>query len=255
MLDGLLDLVGSRDMDAQVLDLQVKVNTGTSWTRNEQFDKDGYLIIKNIWDPAQLYHPVPPVKGLLNFFDKDPTHFEHELIEQQVEGSCSRYWHPMYRTIHTDIRLKLEKVLGRKLYNTYYYDRYYFPGQVLDKHADRDACEISVTVHIGTNLPDELKDWPIKIETPSTYDDTYEKVLVEGEERSCVLNPGDGMVYKGCERPHWRDPMPSPQPRKRDWFLKKIGRYEEVEYYYHQIFFHYVLADGVRSHCAYDCSR
>ena len=25
-----------------------------------------------------------------------------------------------------------------------------------------------------------------------------------------------------------------------------------VEYYYHQIFFHYVLQDGERAHCAWD---
>ena len=44
--------------------------------------------------------------------------------------------------------MKLEKHIGRKLYNTYYYDRFYFPGQKLERHADRDACEISVTVHV-----------------------------------------------------------------------------------------------------------
>ena len=59
---------------------------------------------------------------------------------------------PQYRSIHSGIRLKLEKELGRKLYNTYYYDRFYFPGQELTKHTDRDACEISVTVNVSTNL-------------------------------------------------------------------------------------------------------
>ena len=27
-----------------------------------------------------------------------------------------------------------------------------YPGQELTKHADRDACEISVSVHVSTNL-------------------------------------------------------------------------------------------------------
>ena len=102
----------------------------------------------------------------------------------------------------------------------------------------------------------EVDDWEFKIKTPDTYADKKKSaVLIPGEERSAVLNPGDGLIYKGCERPHWRDPMPSPKPRKRDLFLKKIGRYEEKEYYYHQIFFHYVLQDGERAHCSWDRSR
>lgn len=48
--------------------------------------------------------------------------------------------------------MKLEEAIGKKLYNTYYYDRFYNPGQALSNHADRPACEISVTVHISSNL-------------------------------------------------------------------------------------------------------
>ena len=147
------------------------------------------------------------------------------------------------------MRKKLEDIIGRKLYNTYYYDRYYFPGQPLTKHADRDACEISVSIHISTNLSEKEKDWPFRIKTPDTYTDKKKSnILVPGEERSVVLNPGDGLIYKGCERPHWRDPMPG---TKSKIFKKK----DKTEYYYHQIFFHYVLQDGQRAHCAWDRAR
>ncbi len=235
---------------------QERQNTGTSWTRNEDFDKDGYLKIENLWDEEELYHPVPDVRGQLNYYDNNVEHFSHSPIEQQVNGCIARYWHPQYRKIHSGVRKKLEKIIGRQLYNTYYYDRYYFSGQELEKHADREACEISVSIHISTNLPDDLKDWPFKIKTPDTYTDKSKTtILVPGEERSCILQPGDGMLYKGCERPHWRDPMPAPKPRKRDWFLKKIGQYRDKTYYYHQIFFHYVLADGERSHHAGDAQN
>ena len=81
-------------------------------------------------------------------------------------------------------------------------------------------------------------------------------VLVPGEERSCVLNPGDGMIYKGCERPHWRDEMPNPsEPVTKLFRNKKKKKDKKSEYYYHQIFFHYVLQDGERAHCAWDRSR
>ena len=230
-------------MTAEVLGAQERRNSGTTWTRNDKFEKDGYLVVKDLWDAEDLYHPLPDIKGQLNYWNKDVTKFNHNPVEGQVDGSLARYWHPQYRNAHTGIRRKLEKIIGRTLYNTYYYDRFYFPGQELTKHADRDACEISVSIHVSTNLPNSQKDWPFKIKTPDTYtDDKKTAVLVPGEERSAILNPGDGLLYKGCERPHWRDAMPTPE------------KVEDApkEYYYHQIFFHYVLQDGQRAHCAWD---
>ena len=217
---------------------QEKWNTGTTWTRSDKFDEDGYLVVKDLWDPAELYHPVPEIRGQQNFWGKRLDQFKYIPVEGQVEGSLARFWHPQYRTIHSQIRLKLEEIIGRKLYNTYYYDRFYFPGQELSKHADRDACEISVSVHVSTNLKGEDAKWPFWIKTPS------------GENRSLSLEPGDGLLYKGCERPHWRDPMPGIRKRDRIPFLKKRN-----PYYYHQIFFHYVLQDGRRAHCAWDNAK
>ena len=239
--------------DLQVMQVE-KQQSGSTWTRNEEYDKNGYLVIKDLWDPEELYHPVPDMRGQLNYHGNNVDHFTHEANETQVQGSLARYWHPMYRKIHTGIRKKLEKIIGRKLYNTYYYDRFYFPGQALTKHADRDACEISITIHISTNLPDSLKDWPIKIKTPDKYTDAQKTtILVPGDERTLVLNPGDGMIYKGCERPHWRDPMPGTPIGKKS--KKLFGKKQEQELYYHQIFFHYVLQDGQRAHCAWDRAR
>ena len=242
-------------MNAMQLMYQEKTNSGTAWTRNKDFDKNGYLVVKDLWDVEELYHPVPELRGQLNYYDDNPEHFNHNEVEQQVEGSVARYWHPQYRKIHTGVRKKLEKILGRKLYNTYYYDRYYFPGQELTKHADRDACEISVSIHISTNLPDNLKDWEFKIKTPDTYTDKKKKdtILIPGEERALVLNPGDGIIYSGCDRPHWRDPMPGIPKGKKS--KKLFGKAPQQEQYYHQIFFHYVLQDGIRAQCAWDRSR
>jgi len=242
----------AEQMNEQQIMFQERFNTGTTWTRNKDFEKNGYLLIKNLWSPEELFHPIPDNKGQYNYSTTDPSKFDYVPVEAQVEGSTSRYWHPQYRRIHSGIRLKLEKAIGRKLYNTYYYDRFYFPGQALTRHADRDACEISVTVHVSTNLEGEDADWPVWIKTPDTYTDkSKQNILVPGENHSMVLKPGDGMVYKGCERPHWRDPMPTPRRRKRDIILRR----KEKEYYYHQIFFHYVLQDGLRAQCAWDKSR
>ena len=215
-------------------------NTGTSWTRNEFFERNGYLIIKNLCDPKKLFHPVPELRGQLNYKSKDLDDFEHIEVEGQVDGSIARYWHPHYRQAHTDIRKIIEMAIERKLYNTYYYDRFYFSGQQLTKHTDRDACEISVSIHINTNLEEN---WPIYFKTPDKYtDSSKKKISKKGKIVGLNLQRGDGVVYKGCERPHWRDAMP--------------GSFEEIngseKFYYHQIFFHYVLQDGMRTHHAFD---
>ena len=215
-------------------------NQGTSWTRNEFFDTNGYLVVKKLCDPEKLFHSVPKERGLFNWKGSDKLDkFTYQEDETQVSGSLARYWHPQYRKIHSEIRLILEQVIGRKLYNTYYYDRFYFPGQELKKHTDRPACEISVTIHVSTNIKES---WPIWIKTPDTFEDKTIKTA-SGENRFVHLEAGDGMVYKGCERPHWRDPMPG---------LLESTLNKDESLYYHQIFFHYVLQDGIRAHHAWD---
>ena len=215
-------------------------NSGTSWTRNPFFEENGYVIIKNLYDPDKLICTPPEKPGQYNYRNKNLEDFEHIEVEGQVDGSIARYWHPHYRQAHSDIRKIIEMAIERKLYNTYYYDRFYFSGQQLTKHTDREACEISVSLHINTNLEEN---WPIYFKTPDIYtDSSKKKIQQKGKIVALKLDRGDGVVYKGCERPHWRDAMP--------------GTFEEMngheKFYYHQIFFHYVLQDGIRAHFAFD---
>ena len=198
-------------------------NSGTSWTRNPFFEENGYVIIKNLYDPDKLQCSPPEIPGLYKWIGKNVDEFIYNETESQVDGSIARYWHPHYRQAHTDIRKIIEMAIERKLYNTYYYDRFYFTGQELWRHLDRPPCEISVSVHVRTNLK---QPWPIFIRKQN------------GENVSIKLESGDGLLYKGCERPHWREKMPE-EP--------------EIEnLYYHNIFFHYVLQDGTRAHYAFD---
>ncbi len=214
--------------------------TGTSWTYSEFFDENGYLILKKLCDPEKLYHPFPKERGCYEWYGKKLDDYVYHKVETQVEGSLSRYWHPQYQHTHTKIRKILEEIINRKLYNTYYYDRFYFPGQELTRHLDRPSCEISVSVHVSTNLETS---WPIYVKTPDKYTDNLKtNIEKEGEIVPVILEKGDALLYKGCERPHWRNPMPGS--------FSKLNGIDNL--YYHQIFFHYVLQDGVRAHYAWD---
>ena len=62
----------------------------------------------------------------------------------------------------------------------------YKRGDVLARHRDRPACEISVTLNIGQK---PLDPWPIYVQEPC----------------GAEPNPGDGLLYRGTELFHWRD--------------------------------------------------
>ena len=195
---------------------------GSSTTGHQQFDDDGALIIQGLFDVSELYEHAPKDRGRF-FYGKNEFDFTHEPVEQQVEGSLSRYNHPKFKSAHYEIKNRIESIIGKKLLLTYCYDRFYFDNQELKVHVDRPACEISVTLHISSN--------PTGVEWPFFVTSARNQI------QSAVLNPGDAILYKGCERPHWRERIIRP---KNKWFSKKEN------FWYHQIFFHYVLADGNR---------
>jgi hypothetical protein len=214
---------------------------GTSKTRNDEFEKNGFLVLRNVWNPEDLQEEI----------DYKIGHYMYDQFgkftvgdECQVPGSKARHSYPPYKFYHSQIRKKIEKVIGNELFNTYYYDRVYYVGQELVKHMDRDVCEISATFQIGTN---SKKPWPIWIKTPDTYDEN-KNIIKKGKEVSICLNDGDAVIYKGCERPHWREPLKS-KYNKFERLIRKIsGKKDDT--YHHQVFFHYVLADGLRCSCA-----
>ena len=45
----------AEEMTELQLTMQERRNTGTAWTRNESFEKNGYLVVKDLWDPEELY--------------------------------------------------------------------------------------------------------------------------------------------------------------------------------------------------------
>lgn len=217
-------------------------NTGTSKTKNKTFDKNGYLLVRDLIDPQDLFCEVPEISGVIHYFGS-LDNFDHIKGDELVGESLCRYNYPPHKEVFYKLKKKVESIVGEDLYPTYYFDRFYFPGQELPKHVDRDSCEISVSLHIRTNIKDP---WPFLIKGCDTYNEDKSEVIEDGRVVSGDLNPGDGIIYKGCERPHWREPMPGVRRNK----VRKL--FGKEEFFYHQIFFHYVLANGNRAHHAWD---
>ena len=134
----------------------------------------------------------------------------------QVPGSPAAYADPKMEELLERLRPRVQKITGLKLFPTYSYWRAYLPGAVLARHTDRPSCEISVTVNLGQR---SRQPWPI---------------WIEGAEGALpvIMEPGDAVVYRGIECPHWRE------------------RFEgQVAV---QVFLHYVDQNGLYAKWKYD---
>jgi hypothetical protein len=89
------------------------------------------------------------------------------------------------------IRPEVSRLVGFELAPTYSYTRQYVKGEVLDRHTDRDACEISVTVSI--QIPKGAGPSVVHLKPPNLRETKVE------------MFEGDGCVYAGTEVEHWRE--------------------------------------------------
>jgi len=208
-------------------------------SKNEFFEKNGYLFISGmIADPENLYVPLPKERGKITYYNNRMDKYDYCPDEKQVAGSLARYNIPIYRELHFLVKKEVERILEMNLHPSYFYDRFYFPNNILERHIDRPACEVSVSLQISTTLNNP---WPLWFERP------------DGSESYVEMKNGDAVIYKGCEREHWRDAMPDEVP----WLEKKIAKIKgkEIESFHHQIFLHYVDANGPFVHYAFDTIR
>ena len=212
-------------------------------TDKEIFERDGFLEVPGIIiDPKNLFikppknHDGSRTSGSLKYNLRQEPQYDKD--ENQVPGSFSVYNNPKYREIHRLVRRVVQNILEIDLHPTYFYERFYYAGQELKRHSDRPACEISVTLQISTNLKEP---WDIWFQKP------------DGKETSIKMKSGDAVIYKGCEREHWRFPMKS----NYNILQNKINKLKKKEddTYLHQIFFHYVDAQGPYVHYAYDAIK
>tara|TARA_R100000995_G_scaffold18093_1_gene7363 strand:- start:1308 stop:1718 length:411 start_codon:yes stop_codon:yes gene_type:complete len=95
----------------------------------------------------------------------------------------------------------MEKHTGLKLNETYSYARIYKKGDVLRRHKDRYSCEISTTLNLGGDP------WPIYLDPINNKRHTEYTEYKEGTSSGLKidLEPGDMLIYSGCELEHWRE--------------------------------------------------
>jgi hypothetical protein len=79
---------------------------------------------------------------------------------------------------------------------SYSYLGFYLSGAVLGRHVDREQCEYTISFALSAEPSTAVEDaWPLYAE------------LESGEEFKALLAPGDALVFKGRELPHYRHPL------------------------------------------------
>lgn len=174
-----------------------------------QFRQSGYTVLRHVLSPqsAQLMTT-------------------YALLQQQMQGyyqaedmfraAMGHYADAMSETLLLELIPLMEQATGLKLLPCYSYLRIYGPGAVLPKHLDRPSCEVSASLALGFRAPSL---WPLCVHA-------------DGQDKALGLAPGDMLIYRGADVPHWRDTF------NGEWCV--------------QTFLHYVDADGAYTDFKFD---
>lgn len=167
----------------------------------EQFRKSGYTVVPSIIsaDTAALATRYALLQqGWPGYYDR----------EDMFRAAIGRYADAYSETLLLELQSTVEQATGLKLLPCYSFLRIYGPNAVLPRHLDRPSCEISTSLTLGYKAE---KLWPLCVQA-------------DGADKPLELAPGDMLVYRGADVPHWREPF------EGEWWV--------------QTFLHYVDANG-----------
>jgi hypothetical protein len=176
---------------------------------NQQLIDNNYLHIPNFISKEE----ANSLASELIEYSKLPGNFM--VGDEQAPNSLAKYnFLPFVKVLVKKINA-VSIILEEDVLPTYTYTRIYRHGEVLKRHRDRPACEISITLNLKKD-----NEWPIWFQKPN------------GEEISLELNQGDAIIYLGEVADHWRN------------------AYQGQENV--QLFLHYVRAEGSKYWAVFD---
>ena len=149
----------------------------------KRFREKRYLFVKGLLPPPLLEYLKVYYAVLLadNYFSHD----------DQCPSSLSLGCDPGLDAVMEWIRPEVGRLVGFELAPTYSYTRRYAKGELLARHRDRAACEISVTISI--QIPKGAGPSIMYVKPP------------HAEEAKVEMLEGDGCIYAGTEVEHWRN--------------------------------------------------
>lgn len=180
-------------------------------TSAEFFEKHGWIKIENFISPetANFFYTYVKLaaKRLLCIEQQLDDCSSLQLYkncygtfdDEQAPNAYSKYGDLIFDTLLYTSTESIGNLIGKKLVPTYTYHRLYIEDNILEKHIDRDSCKISSTMCLGfdaSNISSEIYpnyNWALWVEENN------------GDQIPIQMNPGDMVIYKGAEVPHWRE--------------------------------------------------
>ena len=152
-----------------------------------EFHDKGYQIVRNTItkDVLTLLQLQLELLLQLKLYSNNTTELQYSSLKNRLGEYCN----PITEGLLLFLQPIVEQYTGKKLLPTYSYVRRYYNGASLREHTDRSSCDYSITLSIQA----DPNPWPIWIRD------------LHGENVKTILDPGDIMIYRGKQRPHWRD--------------------------------------------------
>jgi len=144
-----------------------------------QFQKSGYVVIRQMIDPAEAKILYQYTLDKLSVGNAD---------DGQVPGSPSFYQDKEVAKLQKKLAPMIEVAIQTSLIPVFCYHRVYRTGAVLRMHKDSTRAEISATMNLGQ----QGEPWDIWL---VDYDENAQNIK---------LYPGDALIYYGNRLHHWR---------------------------------------------------
>jgi alkylated DNA repair dioxygenase AlkB len=158
------------------------------FTMNNAFNTYGYIKVEGMVEEKTI-------QTISLYFENKIK--RGEWVSKKVEGTrdaskLGYYADPLIEVMLKQCLPLIEEQTGLELEPTYSFSRVYQEGEQLIPHTDRPSCEVSVTINVACTGDT----WPIWMQ----YEDK--------DSVKCMLEPGDAVIYRGCEVTHWRRKLP-----------------------------------------------
>jgi hypothetical protein len=144
---------------------------------------------------GRLIHPFH-IAALRRYYRHQLRSGKLRLGDDQSPLRYIAYNDPVARFFHQQLAAAVSTFAGQPVKPSYVYLGSYQPGATLEKHTDREQCDFSVSLCLDyAPEPRQATPWPIHLHKQSGKVTVFQAI-------------GDALLYRGCQVPHSRGPLP-----------------------------------------------
>jgi hypothetical protein len=180
------------------------------------FADAGHAVLREAAAPTIASNLLSVIHGSMV---RDPKGLKKfELTEPRVNEKVGYEFYgprlPSVMTFHWGLTTLVSTIVGQRIVPSFSFFRVYMQGDRLLVHSDRKSCEYALSLSLGYS--DDIV-WPIELgekmyDFAELADRPKEETFGEDAYRTVMLNPGDGLLYRGVNLRHGRM-----QPNPNRW--------------------------------------